>query len=73
MTLREQLAIINRYAEKVREGAVDIILCPMDQSVLLHYVDKDEVYLKCTHCERVTYPGSFFFRALKNAIKQSER
>ena len=75
MNVKQQLDVVKDYFALVSQDKVQPLFCPMEQGILLHHVDPttDEVYLRCTVCGRVTYPGSFFFRALKNAIKQAER
>lgn len=68
MNLHEKLAVINGYNELVRADRVPPLTCYRCQAITLHYVEDDEVVLRCTGCSRRSNPGWLWYTAQQSVI-----
>lgn len=68
-----ELTLFRRYMEAVRQGLVEVPTCDRCESVLLYYPDTDnEVYWRCTGCNRISVPGSRAIREMQDIVDRME-
>lgn len=72
MNLREKLAVINNINRHVQADRMPVLCCYQCDAVMLHYVEGDDVVLKCTSCPHTQTPGWLWYSAMQALIDRAD-